>query len=130
MSGCMYYFDDRTALTMVGVTIILVIAFITFYILDYIKEISKALDHKIDVILKKVDMFANIIGIVTEGAQEIIHTEISKRTQKDAPVDNLDVQEIRAVDETQEEDSASRPSGLAVPIEEVEATFETPEELK
>ena len=124
MGSCLYYYDDRTALVLASVTLILLIAFGIFYVSDYIKETSNILNHKLDIILKKIDMFANIIHIVTDGAQEIIDTEFLKRNHQAKAADDLDVQEIRAVDEapTQEESSSS---DLSAPTELVET-----EELK
>ena len=102
--------------------------FITFYLLDHIDKTSKVLETKLDILMKKIDMFANIIHIVTDGAQEIIDTEFLKRNQQGYSMDDLDVQEIRAVDEAvsaQEEVSSSDLSAPAEVSKAVEA-----EELK
>ena len=133
MSGCGVLID-KLSIMCIGISLAC-IGFALYLMSGYILQIS-SIEQKLDIVHRKVDGILGIIGIVTEGAQDIITSEMLKQAHRSQPMDNLDVQEIKAVDEetkpveAQEEDSASRPSGLAVPIEEVEATFETPEELK
>lgn len=94
MLGCGVHMDMAIVVCGIALTCIL----ITLYIMSGHTSQISSIEHKLDVVMRKVDMFAKIIHIMSEVSQDSFEAELAKQVQEVAPMDNLDVQEIRAVD--------------------------------
>ena len=130
MFECGISIDKVTVLSICIISFACICAFL--YVLSGHTSQISSIERKLDIIMKKLDMFASIIHIMSEVTQDSFEAEMAKQAQKVSPMDNLEVQEIRAVDDETKEVVAqeSVPSGPAVSLEEVESTFEDVEELK
>ncbi len=121
---------DKLSLMCIGLLLVCICGMLYLMAGQVSKIIS--IEHKLTIVLKKLDMFANIIHIMSEISQDTFEGDLPKQTEANVSIDDLDVKEIRAVDEDTKpvEAQASVPSGPAISLEEVEATFEGVEELK
>ena len=106
------------------VVILLCILAIVYIVSGQAQQLS-SLEHKLDMVHKKVNGLLGIIGIVTEGAQDIIETEMAKQAHTSAPPEELVVEEVKYVDE--ETKPVETPAGPEISLEEVEKTFEAEE---
>ena len=91
MLGCGVHMDIAIVVCGIALTCIL----ITLYIISGHTSQISAIDHKLNIVIRKLDMFAKIIHIMSEVSKDSFEAELAKQVQETAPMDNLDVQEIR-----------------------------------
>lgn len=126
MSGYDIFLDKATNIC-IGVALVCIVA-ILYIISRHTYQIS-SIENKIDIIHKKVNGILGIIGIVAEEGRDMIHAEMAKQVEKDVPMENLEIHEIRAVDEPKDNVSQEE-SVLAAPAPETISDLVEVEELK
>ena len=101
MFECGIHIDKVTVLSICIISFACICAFL--YVLSGHTSQISSIERKLDLVMKKLDMFASIIHIMSEETQDSFEAAMAKQAQKVAPMDNLEVQEIRAVDEETKE---------------------------
>jgi hypothetical protein len=116
---------DKWSLFGIVVMLFCIIAMV-YIISGQLSQQTLALAHELDTIHKKLNGILGIIGLVAEEGRDLIETERAKHVQTTVPAaEELIVEEVKFVDEEAKPVDAS--AGPAIPIEEVEKTFEAEE---
>ncbi len=105
-----------------GIVVMLFCIIAMVYIISgQLSQQTLALAHELDTIHKKLNGILGIIGLVAEEGRDLIETERAKHVQTNVPAaEELVVEEVKFVDEEAK-------AGPAIPLEEVEKTFEAEE---
>lgn len=105
------------------------ICLMLYFMSGHTSQIS-SIEQKLDIVMRKIDMFAKIIHIMSEVSQDSFEAELAKQAQELVPMDNLDVQEIRAVDEEKKETATATATATAIASsDDIVETVEADEEL-